>query len=313
MSTLPPSPARSLRADWAVPLLTSAPIRERIMHSAEFADGFFLLEAQRLRRIYIATGNPHLAYVCGVAVAEFGREVGIKSSIGLALIEAALAEMLISGGSSASEMLNAERRLVVARNHLEKSPHTAMVSRALGQWYMLMSVCYKARSGPYEEILRDAVQDPWMATRAGPGDRVPALRQEVMRRQNLQGHLDLLEGAAAYRDDRPLEYYRTLKRVVEFLTNRGMTEGVSRLEKEFVSAFLRISDRTTLVGQISFAKNLAQISALKGNDDAARRILQEVRGKAASAGLHGQVKQVDSIDRAVRQGDVRGALHTFRV
>lgn len=296
-----------------MPLLASAQIRERVVSSLEFADDFFLLEAHRLRRIYVTTGNPHLAYACGVAVAAFGRESLIEGSIGLALIESALAEMLISGGSSPEDMLLAEERLVAARGQLEKSRHTVMVSKALGEWYMLMSICYKARGGPYEEILREAMDDTWMATRAAPGDRVPVARQEVMRRQNLQGHLDLLDDAAAYKDDRPMEYYRTVKRVVEFLTNRGMSESVAGLEKEFVAAFLRVSGRTTLVGQISFAKNLAQVSALKGADDAARHILRQVRGKAANAGLHGQVRQLDSIARAVEQGDVRGALRTFRV
>lgn len=306
-------PLSSAQLDWAVPLLTSAQTRELITQSKDFADQFFLLEARRLRKIYITTGNPHLAYSCGAAVAAFGREVGIEGSVGIALVESALAEMLISGGSSRVDMLRAEQRLVIARDHLEKSRHTSMVSQALGQWYMLMSICYKARGGPYEGILREAVEDPWMATRASHGDRVPAVRQEVMRRQDLQGHRDLLDDALAYKHDRPLEYYRTVKRVVEFLTNRGMTDSVSKIEKEFVSAFLRISGRTTLVGKISFAKNVAQISALKGNDDAARRILQTVRGKAVQGGLHGQVRQLDAIARAVDQGDVRGALQTFRV
>ncbi|MFD0428944.1 hypothetical protein ACFQ60_17310 [Streptomyces zhihengii] len=293
--------------------MTSAQMRERIVSSKDFADQFFLLEARRLRKVYISTGNPHLAYSCGTAVAAFGRKVGVEGSVGLALIESGLAEMLISGGTSSADMFRAERHLVVARDHLEKSRHTSMVSQALGQWYMLISICYKARRGPYEEILREAADDPWMATRASHGDRVPPARQEVMRRQDLQGHMELLEDASTYKSERPLEYYRTVKRVVEFLANRGMTDSVSRIEKEFVSAFLRVSDRTTLVGKISFAKNVAQISALKGNHDAARHILRTVRGKAVQGGLHGQIRQLDGIARAIDQGDVRGALQTFRV
>jgi hypothetical protein len=104
-----------------------------------------------------------------------------------------------------------------------------------------------------------------------------------------------------------------MKRVLEFLTNAGLTEAASQLEVEFTRAFARIRHATSLIEQISFAKNIGHLRGLGGDYGTASVVVNLAAQRARSAGLYGQLRQLDRLARGISAKDVRGALETFRV
>jgi hypothetical protein len=181
-------------AEWSMPIVVGADVRENLIRDVDFADAFFLCEAKRLRAIYGRTGNPRLTYMCGRGVAEVGRQLSIRGSVGHAVVEMTLAEMLIAGGASGDDLTRAEAHLLAGRDQLEGCRHVLLLARVLVQWYLLMSVCLKARGrlGDYERILSEGVGETWIARHTKTGDRMPVIRQQVMMRQDLEAHLALL-------------------------------------------------------------------------------------------------------------------------
>jgi hypothetical protein len=305
----------SLDGAWIAPVVVSAQAREALLRDVGYADAFFAVEARRLRNLYIKYGNPRLAYLCGQGVAAFGRSLGIRGSIGLGLLDIMLAEMLIASGSSAADLDRAEIHLTDGRNQLESSVRADQLTRIFGQWYMIMAVSLKARGklSDYGQILHEGVNDSWMASRADPGDRAAVVRQRVMMRQDLDEHILLLSEAHKYKRSHPLEYYRTLKRVLEYFTNRGLIESSSLLQVEFMLAFSRSSDRMPEVGKVSFARDFAQLAALRGDNELAKKLVRAALRRAESAALYGQVRQLSVLRDAIDSGDVRGALEQFHV
>jgi hypothetical protein len=302
-------------SDWAVPVLASVKMREALQSSVRYADIYFTVETRRLRKLYIRSGKPHLAYQCGRGLSELGLELGIQNSIGLGVFEITLAEMLIGGGVSSLDLDRAELHLLRGRRQVEHSQHNSLASRVFGQWYMIMAVSLKARGKleAYEEFMRSAVSDSWLIANGTPGDRVPLVRQYVMMRQSLNEHIALLYRAHEYKRERPLEYYRTLKRVVEFLVNKGLSESAQQLEKELTLSFLASSDKMPLLGKVSFARDMAQLLALKGETQEGAKLAATALKRAQEAELLGQVRQLKAIRTAIESGNVLGALKQFYV
>jgi hypothetical protein len=300
---------------WAVPILASVQIREALKSSVRYADIYFTIETKRLRELYVRSGRPRLAYLCGRGFSDLGRELDIQCSIGLGILEITLAEMLIGGGASIADLDRAEEHLLRGRSQIEGSQHGSLTSRVLGQWYMIMAVSLKARGKleAYEELLKSGVSDSWLAVHGTPGDRVAIVRQHVMMRQDLDEHIALLYRAREYKKERPLEYYRTLKRVVEFFVNRGLAEAAGLLEKEFMLSYLASSEKMPLLGKVSFARDMAQLTALKGDVRTGAKLAAVTMRKAQEAELFGQVRQLRIITEAIERGNVRGALEQFRV
>lgn len=300
--------------NWLAPVLASRQVKELLASDVGYADTFFSLETKRIRRLYSQSGNPRLAYLCGQGLSQLGLELQIKGCLGLGALEVSLAEMLIASGSSEAALNLAVVHLNYGLAQIEGSPRTELVARLLGQWYMMLAVVYKAskRVQDYASVLKDGTEDRWMRENADPGDIVPIIRQRVMMRQDLNEHIVLLENAARYKLTRPIEYYRTVKRVIEFLTNHGLVESASRLEREFLLAFAQSGDKTT-ISKVSAARDMAQLAGLKGDKDYAKKLISATLATAEASELFGQVRQLRILSDAIDRGDVQGALEQFQV
>ncbi len=303
-----------LTVDWLAPVLASRRVKELLASDIGYADAFFSVEAKRLRRLYFKSGNPRLAYLCGQGFSQLGTELQIKGCLGLGALEVSLAEMLIATGSSEAALNLAATHLNLGRRQIEGSPRTELVARLLGQWYMMLAVVYKAsrRVEDYASVLKEGTEDRWMRENADSGDIIPITRQRVMMRQDLSEHIVLLESAAQYKSTRPIEYYRTVKRVIEFLTNKGLVESASRLERELLLAYAQSGDKTT-VSKVSMGRDMAQLAGLKGEKEYAKKLVSATLSAAQSAELFGQVRQLRILSDAIDRGDVLGALEQFRV
>ncbi|PSL55669.1 hypothetical protein B0I31_105641 [Saccharothrix carnea] len=299
----------------AVPLLVSRDIQERIASSARAADLFFGAEQTRVRDYYSRTGDPRLALVMGESAAALARRLDVVGSTSLSALHLFLCEMCLAAGASADNLARAGAHLDRAREQAERATGGTLVPRILLNWYWLTSIVAKASGddAAYAVLLTEGLADKWIARHAEPADYIPVVRQQVMARQELRGHLALLAQAVHYKDQRPLDYYRSVKRVMEFLTNQGHHAAARNLHYEFVRSFAAIGPRRTLIAKISFTKNLAHLAALEGNVAVAKKLVGATLQSATQAGLVGQVRQLTLLREAITQSDVRGALVTFRL
>jgi hypothetical protein len=299
---------------WLAPVLASRPVKELLASDVGYADKFFSLETKNIRRLYYQSGNPKLAYLCGQGFSQLGLELQLKGCLGLGALEVSLGELLIATGSSEEALNLAAVHLNLGLAQIEGSPRTELVARLLGQWYMMMAVVYKAsrRVEDYASVLKDGIEDRWLLEHADPGDIVPISRQRVMMRQDINEHIALLDSATRYKSTRPIEYYRTVKRVIEFLTNRGLVASASRLERELLLAYAQSGDKTT-ISKVSMGRDMAQLAGLKGEKDYAKKLVSATLSTAQSAELFGQVRQLRVLSAAIDQGDVLGALEQFQV
>lgn len=300
---------------WLAPVLVSATTKELLTSHAAYAEAFFTVEAKRLRRFYTNSGNPRLTYLCGQGISKLGLDLAISGCLGLGVLEIMLAELLIASGGSARDLAQAAEHLGLARNQIEKSSRMELVPRLFGQWYMMMAVAFKARRklDDYENVLQLGTEDSWIQEHGSPGDIIPVLRQRVMMRQDLKEHIVLLYNSASYKSTHPIEYYRTLKRVIEFFTNHGLSESAAELEREFILAYAQCGDKHPTIGKVSFGRDMAQLAALKGDNIEAKKLVRLTLAQAKSAELFGQVRQLKILSDAIDDGDVRGALEQFRV
>lgn len=301
----------------AIPLLVSLEIQEKIAASHSCADAFFASEHLKVREFYRKTGNPRISLMMGESVISFGAALPVLGSTGMAALHLFMAEMCLALGGERKDVARAVEHLVEARAQAEAAAgrQASLAARILIQWHWLMSICAKAQGGDgeYRAFLNDGLKDDWIRKRANFSDYVSIVRQQVMMSQDLDRHLLLLNQAASYKIERPLEYYRTIKRVIEFLTNAGLIDSAERLRPEFVRSFAIVRPKSTLVARISFVKNLAHLMALQGEIDPAVKLLDLSMQSAAPAGLEGQMRQLHRLKLAVQESDVRGALITFRV
>jgi len=131
--------------------------------------------------------------------------------------------------------------------------------------------------------------------------------------QTVAGHRQLAEDAVRYITLAPFEYYRSLKRVFEFLVNMGQARTAEDLYPEFRRAFAAIADRATPISQVSFIKDVGHYLMIHRKTEAARRVLQRGLVEAWQRNLHGQMRQLGLLIRELEQGSSRGRLVTFGV
>lgn len=304
-----------MNLDRPVPLLVSRPISERVAADKVFAEKFIAAQGSYARRYYQRTGDPRLGLLLGESVADYASRIPVTGSLALGTLHLFLAELAVAISAQGSDLLLVNHHLGRARQQLESNDHSPLVARAMINWYWLSAISAKAegRFRDYEDLLREPVKDNWIRKNADFFDYVPVERQSTMMSQDLSRHMLLLEQARAYRQQRPLEYYRSIKRVVEYFTNQGLLISAEALEPELISSFGVIAKDSTLISRVSFLKNLAHLRALAGNLSSATEIIGVALRDSRGAGLFGQVRQLERLESAISDTDVRGALMTFRL
>lgn len=143
-------------------------------------------------------------------------------------------------------------------------------------------------------------------------DLVPLYRQDMMMQQTTRAHLHLASTAAAYREAKPIEYYRSIKRVFEFLLNRGAVRHADSIYVEYRRAFLAVCNELPPLSHISFLKNIGQYLMAKGEMATAARVMERALAEARARHLNGQVRQIVAMLAAARGGNM-GHLATFEV
>jgi hypothetical protein len=144
-------------------------------------------------------------------------------------------------------------------------------------------------------------------------DLIPLRRQEIMMYQEISGYEQLAEDAVKYAVAQPLEYYRSLKRVFEFLLNEGGQQKAEQLYPEFKRAFGAVASKVPPISLISFMKNVGQYQMSLGNTQEASAVFARTLIEAKQRNLYGQVRQVKRLMQELESDNSRGKLVTFGV
>lgn len=273
---------------------------------------FYIQEYRIAKAIYHQLGNPLFAIKYGSHACNIVHEITIYE-ISIANFASYMAELIIAAGVINPDV---ERLLEISEAHARKSPCSNDIRiKVLANVFLLKSISEKAQKKQDEAYLtlEQAETDPWISQKDVSLIMTPVYRQKMMMEQTIVSHQKLLARAAVLKYSNPLEYYRTLKRVFEFIVNSG-EEAMSRsLMPELQVAFSAIQNQVPKITAISLLKNFGQANALFGNSELAIRQLDIAAREAQRYELKGQVVQINRLLQAVTDGNVVGKLSTFRV
>jgi hypothetical protein len=305
---------------WAadVPLIMDQKLLETIeIGGTRAIDKFLLPWVNQLKDEYKRIGNPVLIYQAGKAVCiEIKSIQSCHSSFQYSRLQALLAEMLLASGRDS-------RTLLIAMSHLECAIETIQrvstinndVVRAHVFYVLLLGITKKA-VGCFDESLKimnsaaTSLINEGIATEL---DLIPLRRQEIMMYQTISGYEQLAEDAIKYAVVQPLEYYRSLKRVFEFLLNEGGQQKAEQIYPEFKRAFIAVASKVPPISLISFMKNVGQYQMSVGNTQEASAVFTRTLVEANQRNLYGQVRQVKRLIQELESDTSRGKLVTFGV
>jgi hypothetical protein len=284
---------------------------------AKSLDALLIPEVRWLRHEYKQTGNPRLIYLAGSSYTDLLKAFpATRYSFQYALLQSLLGEMLIAQGNNAETLHAAVKHIETALEIMDSvSIMSEETLRAQVSCALLLGVARKAL-GEFDEslfIMRKLSKVFIDIASATEVDLVPIRRQEIMMHQTMEGHRQLAEEAVRYRTLRPLEYYRSLKRVFEYVMNNDGILEAEQIYPEFRRAFASISHMVGHISHVSFAKNVGQFLMTRGQLQAAAVVLNRSLKESRVLNLHGQVRQLEILVQEAESDASRGKLVTFMV
>jgi hypothetical protein len=160
------------------------------------------------------------------------------------------------------------------------------------------------------QVLRSITTDPSLEPYWSLGDRLPLIRQEVIMVGGATPHRWLAEQHDAMRAAGPLEHYRTVKRLLEFVMNQGNVSAGRRLLPASIRAFAPLAAAAPPLARVSMVKNVGQLESLDGRPQRGLALLRVAGLAAEEQGLKGQLRQIDAMIEMVQLGE-RPLLHTY--
>jgi len=165
----------------------------------------------------------------GLQIVEYTKYVSFFD-ISIAVFTAYLAELFLAQGN-ANDVVN--DLLNISEQNASKAPcDSELRINVLADIYLFRSINAKAQRNTSEAwyLLDEVQKSRWVKKYGNEGLFVPLTRQKVMMTQSLQQHLILLGNASNYREQNPIEYFGSIKRVFEFMTNQGHPKSVQVLK-----------------------------------------------------------------------------------
>lgn len=294
-----------------VPYLMSDDFIRELLRDGEGAVSSFLLKNVCLiDRFWHTSGNASL-----VMFATSSLSSRIEGKVPLCAPMAKLymleAEALVASASSRDFLVRAHQRSEAAQEILLGGQITPDTLELLSESILIAGVSLKAM-GDFDDSLiymRHKVRE----TGLNSIEAVALVRQEIMMFQDENKHLLLLNHAAEYRTSRPREYFRTVKRAMEFLVNHRRVGLADALAPEFGRAFVYARADLTFLGQLSFFRDVAQLYLLRGERFRALHMLNACLKMAESSHYAGQIRQIKALIDALADEQATPRLQTFRV
>lgn len=314
MSRIPPSPFTFANA----PVLVDRKRLEQMAAGGSLEiDAFLLPEIRQLKSEYLKIGNPYLLYLAYRSLSGLvSTFIGSRASIQYARLQLMMAEMLLAQGKD-SPSLNLA--IFYSELAIETLKNVESISDNLIQtmaYSALMLGVAKKALGHYDDSLKNMRSIATYLTRkrsASKLDLIPLSRQEIIMQQTDKGHVQLLGDAIQYKMFKPCEYYSSLKRVFEYLLNKGRVNEAGQLFPELKRAFLFIKHQLAPISVISYLKNVGQYSLVIGDSGAASKLYETALSEARRLNLYGQVRQLTQLIQELKTGRSQSNLVTFKV
>lgn len=304
-----PSQIRGAILLWDVPRLETLSGTD-----AGAATAVYVREITHLRRMARIGLRPAEAYALADQLLRRAPVSPVKS-VGRALLHLYLSETALATGMTVAAPAATEAHAISCIDEISGAQcRDSTRLRILSTAHMHLAIALKATGDADSAV---GALDALLGAKDQPKPPIPwvidSARQRVMIRQSARDHVLLLETAVLYKEARPLEYYRTLKRCYEFFLNHGLKDTARSVEPHLLSAFHRVRHIATPIMSISLTKNVAQRLAIDGDGGGSLRLLEAAATEARANGLQGQIRQIDSLRSAVRAGEIKALLATFRV
>lgn len=219
------------------------------------------------------------------------------------------------GRGRLSDVIYAEHVLDLALAELEHAPvWNRQVVHTYIDCALSLAVSLKARGQDDDarHLLRSVVNDPDLGYYRDEWDAIPLVRQDVMMAETARAHKQLGEVAQPYSKIGGTEYYGCVKRVFEFVLNRGSRRDAEALFPLLIRTYRKVQHEMTPLARVSFVKNAAQYFGITGNSSRAKKLLSIARQDATARQLIGQMRQIDLLNEAVSAGE-HPILTTYRV
>lgn len=301
-----------------IPLLGSSHFLEALAAGGTRAIDIFLMpEIRWLKEEYRQTGNPRLIYLAGSSYIHLLKPLpSTRFSFQYARLQSLLGDMLIAQGDSPETLYVAVQHIETALETMDRVGTVNEETLREHVWSVLLLGVARKALGEFDEslsIMRKLSKVFIDIASATEIDLIPLRRQEIIMHQTIAGHRQLAEEAVRYRTLRPLEYYRSLKRVFEYVMNKGGVSETEQIYPEFRRAFANVSNRIDCLSHISFAKNVGQFLITRGQPETAAIVLNRSLEESRRLNLYGQVRQIETLMQELDSGTSRGTLVTFTV
>lgn len=301
-----------------VPIIVGRNTLEKLASGGSRAIDIFLLpEIRLIRNEYKRSGNPYIVYLAANSVANIVKPFkGSHSSFQYSQLLALMGELALAQGSHADI-------IHVAIYHIESAIEIVNqvdsfcneIIAAEVNYCLLLAVAEKVLGNHGESLsyLHAVIKHLAAKRYASELDLVPLRRQEIMMHQTIGGHRQLAEDAVQFHRLNPLEYYRSIKRVFEFLLNTGGMHEAEQIYPELKRAFTAVSFSVDPISHVSFLKNIGQYMLLRNETEQASMVLGRTLLDARRLNLQGQVRQVTHLLQELDSGNNQGKLETFIV
>lgn len=308
---------RGIGQAWRIPLIVSVALAEEIRTGGpDVLDRFLLPMVDSLKKAYSQTGNPSaiIAAALGLVRGPFIEGRAHRGSLQLARLRHFVAELYLATGPRGG--LAAVDHAQGAVDELGHIGRVTVGTRKLLVDSSLTWAVGQKMTGATDESHRTLRESTERALHGFAGsfvDVVPLVRQELMMRQTFVAHEALASQAPGYADVRPQEYYRTVKRIFEYLLNQDRLSQAERLLPEFRRAFRVVAPRSSPISHVSFQKNIGQYYARSGFTREAAGVLLRTYTSALTLGLGGQAAQVKALMEGLHEGGSELRLITANV
>ena len=292
-------------------------IREELrnLNSSEI-DEFLKPIVKKIRALYKNNGDPMDILEISTRISKEFNDIPKKEySFEFAKIKSIESQMLLAIGKNeelllqAFEAINQAIEICLRLDTISEQTNEELIKNVL-----ILAVILKAL-GKFDSSIKTIQENAKILLQQRGVSKIELIilkRQEVMMNQTIEGHKNLLEEAIHYKNLKPVEYYSTLKRVLEFSMNREMYTLAGKLIPELKSSFNKIKSELPPISHVSFIKNLGQYYLNSGEIEFGKRLLEISLAHAEKLNLNGQKYQINSILEEFDSGK-KTKLKTFKI
>lgn len=279
-------------------------------------DEFLNPIVNKIRSDYKKMGNPIDVLELTSKLFQLLEDIPNKFlSLEFAKLKSIESQMLLSIGGSKDILLESFESVNVAIDiFLSSNKISVENNKELIKNTLISAVILKAL-GEYDlslNLMRDNAKILLEKRGASKIDLIMLKRQEVMMTQSLTHHKNLLEEANHYKNLNPIEYYSTLKRVLEFSMNYDMYNVAGKIIPELKRSFDVVRNELPQLSHVSFIKNLGQYYLSTNEKVFGEKLILIALSHAEKLNLKGQYKQIKAILNDYELGN-KIKLNTFKL